>query len=155
MQSILSDVNAVEGVTSSFIFGEAGNILAQLVSPGLDQADPSAAVGEVVSRIVAAAKAGSQQKLGDIDLMYDDGRIILKLLGGEGCLCIVCVNQINLSLLNLTANLAVKKLEQMIREMTAAGVDAEQEMVGTVKVSRPSTAKMTRAEMLAATSRQR
>ena len=154
MQGILNDINAVEGVVSSLVYSDEGEMFAQVMSGGADQKAPPPSVGEAVASIIAAAKANSQTKMGDIDLMYDGGRLVLKPLGTEGCLCVVCVPQINVSLLNLTANLATRKLEQMVRERKSIGlgleIPAEQPER---EIERAPTEPMTRAEMMAATSR--
>ncbi len=55
-----------------------------------------------------------RRRVKDLDLLYGEGRIIIKSLS-EGCLCILCVRNINIPLLNLTANLAAKKLTKRLK----------------------------------------
>jgi predicted regulator of Ras-like GTPase activity (Roadblock/LC7/MglB family) len=148
MRTILSDIVEVEGVKGSLVYSDEGRLLEHMMSPDADQKAPPPAVGEAIARIVAAANANGQSDIGDIDLMYDDGRLILKPLGSEGCFCILCVSRVNVALLNVTANLAARKLKQMIAEMRAAGKElltAKPER----EIDRPPTEPMTRAEMLA------
>jgi hypothetical protein len=49
-------------------------------------------------------------------LLYENGRLIIKSLD-ESYLCIMCVQRINVPLLNLTANVAAKKLGKMVKEL--------------------------------------
>jgi predicted regulator of Ras-like GTPase activity (Roadblock/LC7/MglB family) len=152
MRNILMDISAVNGVIGAFVVSDGGKLLEHVMSPGVSQASPPQAVMEAVAKIVAAAKTNGKSKMGDIDLMYDGGRLILKPLGTEGCLCLVCIAQINVALLNVTANLAARKLEQMIAEMKAAGALLQtqpREQAGTKAAPEP----MTKTEMLAVLSR--
>jgi predicted regulator of Ras-like GTPase activity (Roadblock/LC7/MglB family) len=148
MRSILIDITQVEGVNGSLVFSDGGKLLEQVMSPDVDQKAPPPAVGEAVARIVAAANANGQSDIGDIDLVYDGGRLILKPLGSEGCFCILCVRRVNVALLNVTANLAARKLQQMISEMRAAGMELVASKTER-EIDRPPTETMTRAEMLA------
>jgi hypothetical protein len=49
-----------------------------------------------------------------MDLAYESGRLVVKNLG-EGYLIILCTPNINVSLLNLTANLVVKRLQEALK----------------------------------------
>lgn len=114
METILRDINAVVGVTGSFICDKDGEVLARLL-PDIFDENLVSSVGRTMVQTIAGLKIARRRKVGDIDLLYDQGRLIVKSLG-EGCLCILCVRRINVPLLNLTANVAVKKLEQGIKE---------------------------------------
>jgi hypothetical protein len=50
----------------------------------------------------------------DIDLLYESGRLVVKNLG-DGCLVIQCSQSINVPLLNLTANVVARKLQERIK----------------------------------------
>jgi predicted regulator of Ras-like GTPase activity (Roadblock/LC7/MglB family) len=107
MQDILKDINAVVGVTGSFVCNGEGQILASALPELFDETILSA-----VGRTMAEVATARRREIGDIDLVYDQGRLIAKNLG-EGYLCILCVRHINVPLLNLTANVAAKKLGEM------------------------------------------
>jgi hypothetical protein len=49
-------------------------------------------------------------------LLYNNGRLIIKSLDGS-YLCIMCVQRINIPLLNLTANVAAQKLGKMVKQL--------------------------------------
>ena len=108
MEDILKDINAVVGVTGSFVCNGEGQVLASALSDLLDETILST-VGRTMAQTMAGLATARRRKIGDIDLVYDQGRLIAKSLG-EGCLCILCVRHINVPLLNLTANVAAKKL---------------------------------------------
>ena len=105
---MLKDINTVVGVTSSFVCNGEGQVLAS-APPDLYDEIILSTVGRTMAQTMAGLATARRRKIGDIDLVYDQGRLIAKNLG-EGCLCILCVRNINMPLLNLTANVAAKKL---------------------------------------------
>jgi predicted regulator of Ras-like GTPase activity (Roadblock/LC7/MglB family) len=109
MEDILKDINAVMGVTGSFICNGEGQVLASAL-PNLFDETILSTVGRTITQTMAGLAIARRRKIVDIDLVYDQGRLIGKNLG-EGCLCILCVRNINVPLLNLTANVAAKKLK--------------------------------------------
>jgi predicted regulator of Ras-like GTPase activity (Roadblock/LC7/MglB family) len=110
VKSILEDINAVIGVTGCFVCTNDGQVLASALPELFDEAALSA-VGQLISKTMAGLATARRRKVGDIDLVYDQGRLVTKSLK-EGCLCILCVRDVNLPLLNLTANVAGKKLAE-------------------------------------------
>ena len=114
MEDILKDINAVVGVTGCFICNDDGQVLVSALPELFDETLLST-VGRTMAQTMAGLAIARRRKIGDIDLVYDQGRLITKNLG-EGCLCIFCVRNINVPLLNLTANVAAKKLKVRIAE---------------------------------------
>jgi predicted regulator of Ras-like GTPase activity (Roadblock/LC7/MglB family) len=113
MKDILKDINAVVGVTGCFICNGEGQVLASALPELFDETILST-VGRTMAQTMAGLATARRRKIGDIDLVYDQGRLIAKNLG-VSCLCILCVRHINVPLLNLTANVAAKKLLQLIK----------------------------------------
>jgi len=132
MQDILKDVNAVVGVTGSFICNEEGEVLASAL-PGIFDDAMLSVVGRAAVQTVAGLQTARRRKVGDVDLIYTEGRFIVKSLRG-GCLCILCVPRINIPLLNMTANLAVRKLMAKMKEQPkrVQEVPLEQAVIGPV-----------------------
>lgn len=130
MDRILQDVNAVVGVTGSFVCDEEGEVLARALPSVFDGATLST-VARIAAQTVAGLEAARRRKVTDLDLVYGDGRLVVKNLR-NGCLCILCVRNINVPLLNLTANLAARKLSERTKrsprgrgaEMVVAHVEA-------------------------------
>ena len=108
MKSILEDINAVIDGTGCFVYTNDGQVLASALPKLFDEATLSA-VGRIISQTMAGLATVRRRKVGDIDLVYEQGRLVAKSLR-ESCLCILCARDINVPLLNLTANVAAKKL---------------------------------------------
>jgi predicted regulator of Ras-like GTPase activity (Roadblock/LC7/MglB family) len=113
MEDILKDINAMIGVTGSFVCNDEGQVSASALPDLFDETILST-VGQTMAQTMAGLTTARRRKIGDIDLVYDQGRLIAKNLG-EGCLCILCVRNINMPLLNLTANVAAKKLAARLK----------------------------------------
>jgi len=114
MEKPLKDINAVVGVTGSFVCDTEGQVLARAL-PAVFDAAMLSIVGRIAAQTIAGLQMTRKRKAGDIDLLYTDGRLIIKNLG-KGCLCILCVPRINVPLLNLTANVAARKLAGIVAE---------------------------------------
>ncbi len=151
METILKDINAVVGVMGSFVCDGEGQIVARLMLNVFDE-DLLSPVGRTMAQTIAGLKIAQRCKIGDIDLVYDEGRLIVKSVD-EGCLCILCVKRVNTPLLNLTLNVAAKKLEEKFKEPEPAPpvVEAEAEPAPEPKPEPEPEPKrrMTLAEMMA------
>lgn len=153
METILKDINAVVGVTGSFVCDGEGQIVAKLMPNSFDD-NLLSPVGRTMAQTIAGLKIAQRCKIGDIDLVYDEGRIIVKSID-EGCLCILCVKRVNTPLLNLTVNVAAKKLEEKFKEPKPVQPVAEVEPTPAEPEPEPEpesapSRKMTLAEMMAA-----
>ena len=150
METILKDINAVVGVTGSFVCDGEGQIVARLM-PNVFDDNLLSPVGRTMAQTIAGLKVAQRCKIGNIDLVYDEGRLIVKSID-EGCLCILCVKRVNTPLLNLTVNVAAKKLEEKFKEPKPVQpvVEAEPEPVPEPEPEPEPARKMTIAEMMAA-----
>jgi predicted regulator of Ras-like GTPase activity (Roadblock/LC7/MglB family) len=116
VESILKDINAVVGVTGSFVCNEQGQIVARALPAVFDDAMLSL-VGRTATQTVAGLQTLRRRRAGDLDLLYAGGRLLVKNLR-YGCLCVLCVPRINVPLVNLTANVAARKLSGMLKEQS-------------------------------------
>lgn len=132
MDRILQDVNGVVGVTGSFVCDGEGKVLAQALPSVFDGATLST-VARIAAQTLAGLETARRRKVTDLDLVYGDGRLVVKNLK-NGCLCILCVRNINVPLLNLTANLAARKLSERIK-ISPRGRGAE--MIATPALAPP------------------
>jgi predicted regulator of Ras-like GTPase activity (Roadblock/LC7/MglB family) len=114
MDDILREINAVVGINGCFICNDDGQVIYSLMP---DNFEPTslAAVGRVLTQTVSGLSLARRRKVWEIDLVYDQTRLIAKNTG-EGCLCIIGSPDINIHFLNLTADLAVKKIKQLPHE---------------------------------------
>ena len=121
MENILKDINAVVGVTGSFVCDDEGQILVGLPPGVFDEASLSS-VGRTVAQTIAGLEMARRRKMDGLDLVYLEGRLVVKNLRG-GHLCILCAPTINVPLLNLTADVAARKLAAQIKADRATATE--------------------------------
>jgi predicted regulator of Ras-like GTPase activity (Roadblock/LC7/MglB family) len=120
MQDILHYINSVEGVIGSAVFNDHGGVVDHAFPPIIDASSLKTAAG-----LVRECAHGLQiaQSLDILDLRYSDGRIIIKSFPGA-MLCLLCAKNINLQVLTINLNLAVKKLEALLPKAPATTATA-------------------------------
>jgi len=116
MQDILRYINSVEGVIGSAVFNDHGVLVDHAFPPLIDTNSLKSAVG-----LVLECTHGLQiaQTLDILDLRYAEGRIIIKAFPGA-MLCLLCAKNVNLQVLTITLNMAVKKLESLLTTSSEA-----------------------------------
>ena len=134
MESVLSDVNAVIGVTGSFVADRKGKVLARALPPTYDGASLEL-VARTMMQTFTGLETARRRKVGDIDMVFKEGRLIMKPFG-DGCVGIVTVPRINVALLNLTASAAVRKIHDEVKQRAAV----QPEVVAPVAAAAPSVA---------------
>lgn len=114
MQDILRHINSIDGVIGSAVFNEKGAVLSHAFPPLVDAASLRSS-----AELIVECAHGLQiaQTLEALDMRYADGRIIIKAFPGA-FLCLMCAKTINLQVLFITLNLAVKKLEALVPAQT-------------------------------------
>jgi predicted regulator of Ras-like GTPase activity (Roadblock/LC7/MglB family) len=110
MQDILRYINSVEGVIGSAVFNEQGAVVDHAFPPIIESGSLKTIAGLVLE---CAHGLQIAQTLDILDLRYTEGRIIIKTFPGA-MLCLLCAKNINLQVLTITLNLAVKKLEALL-----------------------------------------
>jgi predicted regulator of Ras-like GTPase activity (Roadblock/LC7/MglB family) len=131
MQDILRYINSVEGVIGSAVFNDHGAVVDHAFPPLIDTNSLTTAAG-----LVLECTHGLQiaQSLDILDLRYAEGRIIIKAFPGA-MLCLLCAKNVNLQVLTITLNMAVKKLEPLLTtsaEAAATGASAEEPVDGSI-----------------------
>lgn len=116
MKDILQHINSVDGVIGSALFSQRGDVLAH-VFPAL--IDTEALKRAAALTLECTHGLQMSQTLELLDLRYPDGRILVKAFPGA-MLFLLCANSINLQVLSITLNLAVKKLEAKLPSETPA-----------------------------------
>jgi hypothetical protein len=117
MESLLSDVNAVIGVTGSFVGDRKGRILARVLPSVYDDGSLEI-VARTMMQTFTGLETARRRKVGDIDMVFREGRLIMKPFS-EGCLGILCVPRFNVALLNLTANVTLRKIHDELKQKAA------------------------------------
>jgi len=135
MKDILQHINSVDGVIGSALFSPKGEVLAHACSVLIDDASIKKAAS-----LILECTHGLQvsQTLDLLDLRYSDGHIIVKAFPGA-LLFLLCANSINLQVLSITLNLAVKKLETKLPSDATA---APQQSVGADSGAHDGTLRM-------------
>jgi predicted regulator of Ras-like GTPase activity (Roadblock/LC7/MglB family) len=106
MNEVLQHINSSDGVIGSALFSHKGDVLAHAFPPLFDAESLRKAAA-----LVLECTHGLQvsQTLDLLDLRYSEGRIFVKAFPGA-LLFLLCTNAINLRVLSITLNLAIKKL---------------------------------------------
>lgn len=107
MEAILRELNSVVGVTGSFVCLNDASVAGCVLPDSFDAARVGLAARVASQTFLALETSG--QRVVEADLTFEQARVILRNVRG-GILVILCARQINLPLLNLTANLAAKKI---------------------------------------------
>ncbi len=117
MEDRLQEITALVGVNGAFLTDGQGSVVA---SAGVDWMSPEglSTIGRVVQQTLSGLALAKRRKVGDLDFVYERGRLIAKG-AGQGCLFIVTAPTINVALLNMTADLVVKSLREADRQTSA------------------------------------
>jgi predicted regulator of Ras-like GTPase activity (Roadblock/LC7/MglB family) len=123
VQDILRHINSVEGVIGSAVFSDKGEVYAHAFPLLID-----AAALKKAAALTLECTYGLQieQTLDILDLRYAEGRILVKSFPGA-MLCLLCAKNINLQILFITLNLAVKKLESLLPKPEEPAASAQQD----------------------------
>jgi hypothetical protein len=122
MQDILQHINSVEGIIGSAVFSEKGEVLSHLFPALIDASAIQMAAGLTLE---CAHGLQIAQTLDTFDFRYAEGRIIVKTFPGA-MLCLLCSKALNMQVLAITLNLAIKKLESRLpKEAPKPEADSE------------------------------
>jgi predicted hydrocarbon binding protein len=100
-------------VSGCFVCNSEGEILASTLPSVLDQ-NALVTVGRTISQTTAGIFAARRRKVHELDLLFSEGRVVVKPLS-QGSLCVLCARNMNVPLLNLTANVAARKLSEEMK----------------------------------------
>jgi len=114
MERMLQDINAVVGVTGSFACDKEGTLVARALPSVFDET-MLLPVARTLLQTVDGLETTRRRRVNEVDLVYREGRIVVKNLR-VGLLYILCVRNINVPLLNLTANVVARKLSEMLKK---------------------------------------
>ncbi|MDH4208053.1 MAG: hypothetical protein OEV76_04190 [Anaerolineae bacterium] len=115
MEQLLADINAVSGVLGSFVADAGGTVVARALSPTFEESDFQLAARTLL-QTVEGLETTKRRRVHELDIVFRDSRMLVKNLR-PGCLYVVCARNINVPLLDLTANVAARKLAEMLKEV--------------------------------------
>lgn len=116
MQTILQQITAIDGVIGTSLYNEQGKILAAACPLILDEKQLGTAAGTVLDCLHALQ---IPQTLVTMDLRFAEGRLMVRPLT-DAYISVLCSKNVNMSMVNITLNLALRKLEQMLPKPGAA-----------------------------------
>ncbi len=116
MESILKEINNVLGVAGCLVCLPDGTLAAAAMPERLAQEQTELAARIVGQTLQALEMSG--QRIVETDLVFGDGRLLIKNLS-YGTLAILCARNINLPLLNLATTNAIKKLNAQLQAPAA------------------------------------
>ena len=100
IQTFINELASLVGVQGAFLFDRQGAIN-QYSTPMELTLDQGVALARTLSRSLTGLSSLEHSNRVDIELVFNEGRLVLKGLS-DGGLCILCDRQVNYSLLNLT-----------------------------------------------------
>ena len=121
MDAVLQEVNAAVGVLGSFVVGGHGRVEARVMPDGFTT-QALEAVGRTLVQTLGGIEMARKRKVGDLDMVFAEGRLLVKSLSPGG-LCILTAKRVNVPLVNMTANVAVKKLKDLRKDMAPAAAE--------------------------------
>lgn len=127
MQTILQQITAIDGVIGSSLYNDQGKILAAACPLILDEKQLGTAAGTILDCLHALQIS---QTMSGMELRFSEGRLIVRPLGGA-YISVLCSKNVNTSMVNITLNLALRKLEQMLPKPGEAPVVAAATASGT------------------------
>lgn len=110
MQTILQQITAIDGVIGCSLYNEQGKILAAVCPLILDEKQLAVAAGMVLDSLHALQVP---QTLAGMDLRFAEGRLLVRPLN-RAFISVLCAKNVNMSMVHITLNLAMRKLEQLI-----------------------------------------
>jgi predicted regulator of Ras-like GTPase activity (Roadblock/LC7/MglB family) len=118
MRTVLNHLNAVPGVIGTLVCGPDGQLFANGFPPLFEESLLSD-----VARTVAESAAGLATITGAVhllDLRHSDARIVARPMAGA-TLLFLCAPSTSLQPLEISASVAVPKIEKLVAARTAAG----------------------------------
>jgi len=112
MEEVLKQINTVTGTIGSMVCDDQGHLLAHVFPPLFDTSMLRDAVNALSENFSGLAEMTGGVKM--TDFRYQNGRIVVKPVDG-GCLVLLCESTINLQLLTISLNVAIKKLEKLLK----------------------------------------
>lgn len=115
MQHLLEQINSLPGVVGSFVRSETGEVLAHAFPPFFEVSVLREAA-DCLSAISSGLNGCQGPEL--LDFRFAEGRILVRPLA-DVQLMLLCTKEVNLQVLNMSLNVAIKKLEKLLTEAPA------------------------------------
>ncbi|HEY5974295.1 MAG TPA: roadblock/LC7 domain-containing protein [Geobacteraceae bacterium] len=133
MQQVLEQINSLPGVIGSFVREAGGKVVAHVFPPLFDSS-----IVQDASQSLADALTSLQECEGpeSVDFRFAEGRVFVKPLA-DAQLVLLCTKDVNLQVLTISLNVAIKKIEKLLPAVETVPPAASQDQVAIVPPSRP------------------
>jgi predicted regulator of Ras-like GTPase activity (Roadblock/LC7/MglB family) len=111
MQATLQSLHTVPGVIGGLLSDDDGNVLAHSFPPVFDLPALQGVCSNLNFNLHGLMDATGGVKL--LDLRFDHGRVIIRSLQSQ-VLLLLCEQSVNLQLLTISVNVAIRKIEKLI-----------------------------------------
>lgn len=113
MHSVLQSLHSVPGIIGGLLSDDDGGVLAHSFPPIFDLSSLQTISSGLNYNIMGLQDATGGVKL--LDLRFEHGRIVVKPLPNH-FLLMLCEPNLNLQLLSISMNVAIKKIEKLITQ---------------------------------------
>jgi len=103
----LAELNAIAGVTGSFVCDNSGRVIASSFTDDVDMTSIRDVAREVVQ--TSAVLSEVQESAGELDLQYARSRLVVRDLD-DRLLVVVCGHEVDIAMLRMTLNVAAPQL---------------------------------------------
>jgi len=112
MKEVLKQINAVAGTIGSMAYDDQGQLLAHVFPSIFDENMLRGAIATVSGNLPGLDDMTGGVKM--VDFRFQNGRVVVRPVDG-GCLVLLCESTINLQTLIISVNIAVKKMEKILK----------------------------------------
>lgn len=113
MQTTLQSLHTVPGVIGGLLSDDDGNVLAHSFPPVFDLPSLQGVCSNLNFNIHGLHEATGGVRL--LDLRFEHGRVIVRTLQNQ-ILLLLCEQSVNLQLLSISVNVAIRKVEKLIEQ---------------------------------------
>lgn len=108
MQEGLAQIKTMAGVRDSFICDNRGEVIAGVMSAGLDTATRTG-IGREVTLLMAGLQAAGEP-MGEMDVTYEGARLVVRALA-NAVLVVLCEPQIDIAMLRLALDVVMGRFK--------------------------------------------
>ena len=108
MQAGLAKIKTLAGVNATFICDNRGEVIASVVSGGLDTATLTG-IGREVTLIMAAARAAGEA-MGELDVQYEEAWLVMRTLT-HAVLVVLCDPLVDIAMLRLVLDVETARFK--------------------------------------------
>jgi predicted regulator of Ras-like GTPase activity (Roadblock/LC7/MglB family) len=134
LEPVLQELLALPGTLAIFVGDSEGSVLAAAMRSGEQTDEPSSPVRSV-ARMLAGLRSLRRSSPQEIDLVFQQGRILVRPIK-DRFLALQCERQLNLPLLTMALDEAVKRLAQLFAGQLAGEQAVSADVQALIQIAR-------------------